>query len=275
MTVHRAAQKNVIVTGMSPRTRTVSIIEMSWFFSPSAVPTTSSLILDAANRLLPAVLPTRFGMADPPPNRVDGRTELFDRYWAEQSAVDYGARTAWIGSSGAFYASMQFPDRRGTAADQGPRMGHLRIDIDLKLADADPDGVTEFLVAIAEGGPAFYACAFVLRGWTMSGLVLSQNVFTSESAYIPGGDRWLGLPPGAPWLSWYGAGYASVLADLIGPYATPTQTGLLVRAAREPLTMDEALARLPALPDELLAQRKDPRFYATTPSEPAPFIPEL
>ena len=253
----------------------MSVIEMSWFFVPSAVPSTSSLVLDAARRWLPEVLPTRFGLADPPPNRVDGRLEVFERYWAEQAAVEYGAGAAWIGSRGAFYASMKFPNRRAMTADQGPRMGYLQLYIDRDLAEADPGRVTEFFVAIAEGGPAFYACAFVLRDWTMSGLVLSENVFTSESSFVPGGDRWLGLPQGAPWLSWYGTAYASVLTELIRPYAMPTRTGLLVRAGREPLTMDEALTRLPALPDELLAQRKDPRFYATTPSEPALFIPEL
>jgi hypothetical protein len=259
---------------MAPRARDVTVVEMHWFFAPGAVPATSSAVLEAARHLVPGLVPTRFGAGDPPPNRVDGDLRKFEAYWSERSAEDWGASAVWIGSGGVLYASLQFPDRR-IRPTEGRAVGQLTAHLDLETFASDPDRVAHLLVAVAEKGPAIYACAYVLRGWSVSGSVLSMNVFTSEEAPVPGRGRWVGIPAGAPWLSWYGRAYSAVLEPLIGQWATPTAAGLLVRTGREPQTMDEALANLPNLPDELLAQRRDPRFYATTPTEPAALIPEF
>jgi hypothetical protein len=252
--------------------RTVSIVEVHWFFAPGAVPPTSSVLLEAAQRSMPGLIPTRFGAADPPPHQVKGDLTEFEEYWSERAAEEWGASAQWIGSSGVYHAVMRFPDRRATPG--APDSGHLQVEIDLGGVASDPDRLVDVLVAVAEAGSAIYACAYVLRGWTMSGSTLMMNVFTSEQAPVPG-LRWVGIPAGAAWLSWYGAAYSEVLRGLIMPPAIPTETGLLVRSAREPQTMDEALLSLPALPEELLAQRKDPRFFATTPAERAAFIPDF
>jgi hypothetical protein len=259
---------------MAPRARNVTVVELHWFFAPATAPETSSKVLDAGRPSMPGLTPTRFGAADPPPNRVDGDLSKFAAYWSERAAEDWGASAIWIGTSGVLYASMHFPDRR-IRPTEGRAVGHLMVHVNLEAVASDPDRIAHLLIAIAETGPAIYACAYVLRGWSVSGSVLSMNVFTSEEAPIPGGGRWVGIPAGAPWLSWYGEAYSAVLEGLIRPRAMPTKTGLLVRTGREPQTMDEALAHLPNLPDELLAQRKDPRFFATTPTEPAAFIPEF
>ena len=107
----------------------------------------------------------------------------------------------------------------------------------------------------------------------MSRGILLFNPQTSEDSLLPKGAPWIGIPPGSPWLAWFGPDYVPYVGPRAMDEGLGTGVGLLWRSHPAPATMDVAVANQPALPDELIATRPDPRFWGVPPSVPAVVIP--
>jgi hypothetical protein len=250
----------------------VDILELTWFLAAAATPKTAATVMNTIGRLLPVALPVRFGPGDPPPEHAADNPGGFDAYWSGEFGKDWGGVVSWTGSGGAYQGFMRFPDRRHQQNAPGQAIGSLSLMLDLNTVRAAQATTEALFVELSDEIPAFYACGYVLQHWDVRRGVLSMNVYESETSPLPGGRVWIGIPPGAPLLSWFGPAYAPLVDGLLGDESLRSRIGLLHKASGTPDTPDD---RATALPDELLAQRPEPRFWAVAPSVPAVVIPEL
>lgn len=258
---------------VSSRKAFVSIVQMTWFFTSRATPTDAGPLLTALRRVLPEGLPTRFGSGDPPRHKVaGGDLTAFDAEWRRLAAEDAGQGLNWRGSSGVPSASMWYPDLRPDDRYEGSPISRLQMSTVETFVRSDVERIARLFVNIAAIG-AFYACAFVLQRWLLDRGTLYFSGHESDDSPLPQGKRWIGIPPGSPWLAWLGREYSALLGDIVGPYAERHGHGLLIRTSHDPQA--STLGPLINWPEEVLARRRDPRFPGVPPSEPATVIPSL
>jgi hypothetical protein len=252
-------------------------LEMTWYMVPEDLPIVAGSFLRLAQEHLPEVLPKRFGLGDPPPNRIkNGDFQPFESEWSRLAMEDCCVALNWTGVSGKVFCSLWYPDRRlirprPSGAPIGVPSALLHVIVPLENPLQSADRLAEAFVGIARWAHAFYGCGYVLRGFRYEGGVL----FGGEESPKPQGDDWIGIPPGAPWLTWLGPIYANLLSGLVRPAAEERDDGLLVRTAMEPEPMDAATAHFPPLPEEVLATRRDQRFPNVPPDVRAAVIPDL
>jgi hypothetical protein len=250
------------------------VLEVAWYIHPARVPRNAGPLLDLIERVYPPAWPVRFGAGDPLPWTIEREgLERFEQEWARRATEGVGGALSWQGRRPHLHASMAFPHSK-LEGDSTAEIADLRWMLDGSSIAHEPEGIAAAFASMGQDLGAVYGCAYVLDGWSLRGSVLSSNVHTSDASPLPGGSRWIGIPPGSPWLAWYGSEYRSLLGPLLDPSGTRVGNGILSRRSNRPSRQDEPGLDVP-LPDEVLARRRDPRFPGVLPSVPAVVIPRL
>jgi hypothetical protein len=250
----------------------VSIVEMTWYVAPGRGPGDADKLLDLLSTIAPWAKPTRFGPGDPPMHRIaDDDLRPFSRLWTEKAEDGLGIN--WLGREPHLFGSYWFEARRPIQPGEPLPIEKMTWLVNRAWADHDPSAIAQLFADIAQGIGSFYGCAYILDGWIKRGRTIMLNVDTSDQSSLPSGDRWLGIPPGAPWLAWFGAEYVQLLGPLLEPSAVAVGDGALFRRSLPPIREADDGPVLD-LPEEVLARSKDPRFDIP-PSLPALLIPLL
>ena len=239
--------------------RKIAIAQSTWYWLPANMPAKAQDVIAQFSEWLPDALPRRFGPGDPPASVLEGNLHPFQDAWATEATRDWGGGLNWIGRNGVFNGQLAFPDPR-PRPEPGIPIGSLTLLVDAGRTETMTRLETLF-EALASATGSYFACQYVLQDWAIAGGVVAMNVFTSEMSPLPGGRRWLGIPPGDPILVWLGKEYRTLLEAFLGTEARANPEGVLVY---QPSSL--------ALPDELYA-RSDPRFPAALPTIAASLIP--
>jgi hypothetical protein len=249
----------------------IVVIELTWFVPVKSVPQTGGDLLATIDRDFPQARPVRFGMGDPPTFWMDreGAAE-FEAEWSRRR--DSGFFIHWTGRRPFLDGSFAFPDLK-TKDEPGLRCGRMQWYLDEAAVQVEPEPLVQAFAAIARDLEAFFGSAYRLEGWELRRNVLLQNVIDGQSSPMAAGPRWLGIPPGNPWLTWFGSAYTNVLGPILAD-AGSSFGGTLVRRTVAPTGPDDP-TNLLAVPEELLARRRDPKFHAVAPSEPASSLPDV
>ena len=245
----------------------VSVVEMTWWLPPSVVNSSPSRIVAALTSSFPSARPVRFGLGDPPPSTME--TDGPDKFAAEwRDRLELGYFTQWTGRPPIFRVSVGFPDRR-TDVEPGFRSATLACYLDADYATRESDETATAFARVGSELGSFYGCAYLLSGWRFSRGILSMNAFSSDQSPLPSGSRWIGIPPGNPWLEWFGGAYLEAAPESAPATSTRHARGILVRHALAPSRGDDELHAGWAVREEYLARREDPRFLGVPPSAPA------
>ncbi len=141
----------------------------------------------------------------PPPSTME--TDGPDKFAAEwRDRLELGYFTQWTGRPPIFRVSVGFPDRR-TDVEPGFRSATLACYLDADYATRESDETATAFARVGSELGSFYGCAYLLSGWRFSRGILSMNAFSSDQSPLPSGSRWIGIPPGNPWLEWFGGAY--------------------------------------------------------------------
>ncbi len=256
----------------------VSVVELTWYLDPGTLSSRPDGILDAIARYAPTAAPVRFGPGDPP--RFSIKRDGFERLsseWAKLVDREYAGLFAWRPARPYLAGSFMFPDRRQPDTDPRPPIASMQWLVEARYVLAAPAEVTSSFAGVAQDLGAFYGCGYLLDGWWVSGQAVGINSNTSTTSPLPGGTRWLGIPPGAPWLEWFGPPYAEILAGKIDA-AAAIGVGLVAR--RDALIgtndgHDPWVDLERGIPQELMARRRDPAMLGVPPSVSAAVIPRL
>jgi hypothetical protein len=234
----------------------VAVLELTWYVPPSRVPQDPSELLEFVKERYSPAFPTRFGLGDPPPIKWDADGgERFAAEWKGRLSAGYFM--SWRGRKPFLDGSFLFPDHRGEGEDGLPA-GMMQWLLDADAAELDPEPIVDLFVGLARFFPSIYGCAYLLRGWSVLRGQLLMDAFVSDRSPLPGSSRWLGIPPGQPWLTWLGQPYDALVGNLSPSIAEPRDGGILARRARKP-THESDQAPTLHVPSELRARRADPR----------------
>lgn len=240
---------------------TIDVVEMEWQMPWARRDRASAETLIGTLRThCFECLPRRFGLTEP----FQGKTEGGDfgpflDLWDESAADKAGELLHFASTAPCFGGSVCFSDPRDDMRPQW-QGAEKRVRVSLSF---DGRALTDevwrnaavgLFIAIARNLNAFHAIAYVERD-----LIASRNrlAYTgrSENYPLPGGNRWLGIPPAPAWLTWFGPPYAArVRESCDGHVAGEYPEGFLMRHGEEPAPIDALLDRYPVLPVELLAR---------------------
>ena len=232
--------------------RTLPVLELTWYVLPSHVPTDPAALLQLVAKTLPAAYPRRYGRTDPP--RIPWNPDGFRSDWKEM--LDIGYFVHWTGRAPFLGGSVLFPDRRGPD-EPGQPAAQMTWHLDAEDSSLTPQTIVDAFVEVSVFLRATYGCGYLLDGWSLSRGVLMMNVNSSESSQLPG--RWLGIPPGNPWIAWFAPSYAVRISSRPAELVQEYPSGLLLRRSEHPVREGEAGQGLD-IPAELLARRSDPRW---------------
>ena len=235
------------------REEQVSVIDVDWCFEKDRVgESTLRDFLRLCRQYLPEAVPRRFGSFEPLQGRYDERGEDgLVGLWSSGTDVFWNARLPCVG--GRVFDPPHTYEGPGWKASLDFLCEPFERDL------AWRDALRALFVAVADELGAFYACAQVTgqHVWSRGGLWVGQD---TERSTPVGGYGWRGLPPHPVWWSWYGPGYAPMVAEVFDPQQmTATASGLLHIASEQPQTRRELQAAgVPGPPVELAAREGRP-----------------
>ena len=227
-----------------------SIVRLEWYVPAERWAAAPGELVATLARRCPEALPTRYGDIEPLQERYDPeQPDTFGEFIASSD----DEWTFWFSSRPSFGGHARAPQK------QGP--GHLGLDLDWRVLDADPrwrEAIAGLFASVADAVGALYAEGWVEPGWRVS---RNNRLSTTPGRKTRGTPlyrgRFTGLPAEPAWLTWFGGEYHEPVAaalDGVGrlrkglvrkpvtPAVTPHDGGLCVRLGEQPL------AKLPALP---------------------------
>ncbi len=215
-------------------------LHLEWYFqSDGQSLSLPSEYVHAAEGLLPAALPTRFGTFQP-------LSERYSRSGETGLAQYYEVECEWsrliIKGSGLLVRGNMPEWARSYVKD-------FSLVFDVTSAQFDPERIERFFTDIADRTDSFFACAELN----------DSRIFTSVPSDPAGG--WPGLPRVPQWMTWYSSEYAQLVTPHLKGRTRQTNNGLLHKWTDVPETEREISSRLsrrPWLPEKFLPQQKDP-----------------
>lgn len=132
-------------------------------------------------------------------------------------------------------------------------------------ASSEPDAIVHSFTTFASLFGSIYGCGYLLDGWSLSGGTLMSNMNTSDMSPVPKTSRWLGIPPGRPWIAWFGRPYSRAIKAR-DDIATTYPDGVLVRRSGVPIR-DRDPGPSVDVPTRYLVRRADPRV-SLSPTRP-------
>ncbi|MER7070197.1 hypothetical protein [Terrabacter sp. NPDC000476] len=231
-----------------PTTR-VDVVELEWFCLRADIDDgTPTVFLETVERHLPEALPRRFGEHEPLQGRYDdGGAEGFLRSWRDA--------TSFISFTGTGVCADGAMDAGPADEFSGPFWSmSLSVHAEALRSPDWREAARRVFLALADGLPAFYACATVTRDHIWSGRSLRADGRT-ESVHRPleRQDSWMGLPPRTPWWTWLGTPYREVASLLPARRVTATRVGVLWESAPDPAPADSLEPLSVLLPAEHFA----------------------
>lgn len=248
------------------------VVEISCWIPAAGTPATADPLVSLLADIAPDFVPRRYGNGDPAPHKADRDGHGFAAYWTDK--VAQGGIISWRGRPPALHASIFLPSPH-PAAPPSRECARLLLDADTERFPAMQ--AAALLSGLGSRFGCIYGSAWVLDGYRFRGGTLIWNLGGDEADEAHG-STWIGLPPTSPWLAWYGRAYAALVARAVD--GRPTGGGILAghpERYAEPsryASAAEAAKGGTYLPAELLARRKDARFWAVPPSIPAALIPQ-
>ena len=227
-----------------------SIVRLEWYVPAERWAAAPAELISMLARRCPEALPTRYGDIEPLQQRYD--PEQPDAF-AAFIETNRDVWTFWLASRPSFGGHAHDPEEGAP--------GHLGLDFDWRVLDADPrwrEAVAGLFAATSSALGALYAECWVEPGWHVSRnnrLSITGGRKTRDTPVARG--RFPGLPAEPAWLTWFGGEYREPVAaalDGVGrlrkglvrrpvtPAVTPHDGGLCVRLGEQPR------AKLPALP---------------------------
>ncbi|MEA2536864.1 MAG: hypothetical protein QOF11_1098 [Chloroflexota bacterium] len=228
-------------------------LTLEWYL-PTSSAGNGARFLEIVRRVMPEALPSRFGLHEPLRFKLadpTGEAE-FLALWQPTTWLFF-----WKSKKPVFGGSVGWSPDRPAPPGKRPKV-EIHIDINATAIENDPatcDRVVEMFVTVAEELGAFYAAGYVTRGvltGTRGAQWYGQGTENFAFDWI-NGPWWIGLPPKATWLTWFGPPYQDLVAPTLDGHAVQREHGLLVRLGSKPMDSDEIRSRTPALPNELLA----------------------
>lgn len=238
------------------RARTLTPIRqltLEWYFAHSG-PEDAARFLGVARQMWLEAVPTRFGPHEPPRFRMadpTGEATFFD-HWQPGNPSFYWKSTKPVLGGSIFWS----PDRPALPGQH--RKVELSVNINATAMENDQamcERAVSLFLAVAEGLGAFFAAGYVTRG-VLTGARGGQSYGHGTENFLNDwitGAWWLGVPPKATWLTWFGEPYRDLVAQSLAGTAVQRDRGLLVRLGPTPMDSDEVRGLAPALPPELLA----------------------
>lgn len=248
----------------------IDLIELEFFLPFSRVKAeTAQELLDILREYCPAAVPTRFGLFEPLQYRLEsGNDKPFTKLWTKELSTKHGGSFFWKAASPCLGGHVFFSDRREDPPNPPSsymRQHCLKLSFDGRalVPDSQWTGtVIELFNTLAKRLNAYYAACYVIRD---AGLEQTNVVYLTgktESYSITSGFWWVGLSSIPTWLTWFGPGYA----ELVAPHLTNCQfvkesspSGIFLQMGPEPMNRDQ-LSDYPALPDSL--KRLDYKMHA-------------
>ncbi|GEM_PF-4477945 len=251
-------------------TVTIDLIELEFFLPFSRVKAeTAQELLDLLREYCPAAVPTRFGLFEPFQYKLEpGNDKPFTKVWAKELSTAHGGNFYWKAAGPCLGGSVFFSDRRDdqpNAPSSYIRRHCLKLSFDGRALLPDSQWtstVVELFDTLAKRLNAFYAACYVIRD---AGLEQSNVVYLTgktESYSISRGPWWVGLSTIPTWLTWFGPGYAELVAPHLNdcPFVKEsTPAGIFLQMGPEQMNRDQ-LGDYPALPDSL--KRLDYKMHA-------------
>jgi hypothetical protein len=223
---------------------------------------TGAMLLAIFRKHCPEAMPTRFGDFEPLQNRLkQGFDEPFLEFWKKTTKVEYGSSFFWKATPPCFGGSIFFSDWRDTPPNVPEiyaRRHHLTISFDGIAADSDEEWrktVIELFRALAGELKAFYAVCYVRRNIIVSRNSVMFNLNETENLRITHGPWWRGLPTVPTWLTWFGAGYAELLAPHLQGcefVQESSPSGVFIKMGSDAMNRDQLKDIFPSLPESLL-----------------------
>ncbi len=254
----------------------LNLVELEFFLPVSSVKAeTAQELLNILREYCPAALPARFGLFEPLQYRLEsGNDKPFTKLWTSELSKDYGGMFYWSASSPCLSGSVFFADRRDELTNYPSRYARrhsIKMSFDGRVLESDPqwaNTVVELFEALARRLNAFYGACYIRRHAKLIKKTICHAFNETEGYEISDARCWTGLPTSPTWLTWFGPGYA----ELVAPHLTDcpfvkesSPAGIFLQMGPEPMNRDQ-LSDYPTLPDSLKVQEN---------SMPAEVIPQV
>jgi hypothetical protein len=254
----------------------VDVIELTWYTVGRHPGPVGQAWTEVAGSCLPEALPRRFGVVEPLQAKFDaddpgGFAEAVAA--AQGEPVYFKADTPCISGHLTEGRDDDLVCSQGLTVHRAP------------MEDARWRGALRRLfVEFARSSGAFFASAEVQRNVSWSGGSIWFDGRAEATTHLAPRGRWAGLVPYPPWMAWFGADYAPLVADHLRPDQVEVVADGIVHVRSDgPADRDQLLAQLRQasrdrvstwLPPELLAtvRPSDGGVYRP-PSSPARVIP--
>lgn len=223
---------------------------------------TGRAFLDVLRRQLPECLPRRFGRSEPFQGKMErDDIEGFLDDWDATAASAYGDTLSFSATAPCFGGRVGFSDPRDGFKwpVRAPKCVSIGLDFDGRAFQDErwSLAVERLFLTIAAQLGAFYALAYVERGWGTNRNRLWADAQT-ESYPLPRADRWLGIPPVPGWLMWFGRPYAERMREVFADRIWQARSGgYAMKLAPRPANLDQLRDKAPAFPAGLIAARGD------------------
>lgn len=239
----------------------LNLVELEFFLPFSSVKAeTAQELLEILREYCPAALPARFGLFEPMQYRLEsGNDKPFTKLWTSELSKDYGGMFFWNASSPCLSGSAIFADRREELTNYPSRYARrhsIKMSFDGRVLESDllwASTVVQLFLALAKRLNAFYAVCYVRRHAKLIKNTICHAFNETEWYEISAGRCWTGLPTDPTWLTWFGPGYAELVAPhLIDcPFVKESSpAGIFLQMGQEPMNRDQ-LSDYPNLPDSL------------------------
>jgi hypothetical protein len=228
-------------------------LTLEWYLAANQ-PIDGARFLEAARRIWPEALPTRYGPTEPMRFKMAdpaGEAGFLER-WQPDASFFWISKKPMFGGHLFWSATGPEPPGKRARVVLSQSLNATAIESDQAMCDRAAD----LFVAVADDLRAFFGAGYVTRGvlvGSRGGQRYGPGTENFSNDWITG-PWWLGLPAKPTWLAWFGEPYRDLVASSLGGLAVPREHGLVVRLGPAPMDTDELRGHAPDLPSDLLME---------------------